>query len=115
MPFVARSPTSDNGHAMSRENDETVRAHFETWNAGDMEAHSDLFDPDVIAWMPEGWPEPGPFVRRDAVLRQQLQMRETWDTDEARAHPAISSMSATELGSGSYGMAWTVDPSRNRS
>ena len=67
---------------MSRENDETVRAHFETWNAGDMEAHSDIFDPDVIAWMPEGWPEPGPFVRRDAVLRQQLQMRETWDTDE---------------------------------
>ena len=67
---------------MSQENVELVRAHFETWNAGDMEAHSALFDPHVIGWMPEGWPEKGPFVGRDAVVRQERQMRETWDADE---------------------------------
>ena len=33
---------------MSQENVELVRALFETWNAGDMDAFRDLFDPDVI-------------------------------------------------------------------
>jgi ketosteroid isomerase-like protein len=67
---------------MSQQNVDTVRSHFETWNTGDMEAHSTLFDPYVIAWMPEGWPERGPFVGRDAVVHQERQMRETWDADE---------------------------------
>ena len=31
--------------------------------------------------MPEGWPEPGPFVGREAVMRQFEQHRETWDAD----------------------------------
>jgi ketosteroid isomerase-like protein len=32
---------------------------------------------------PEGWPEPGPFEGRDAVMRQYEQMRDTWDADAA--------------------------------
>jgi ketosteroid isomerase-like protein len=37
--------------------------------------------PDAILRMPEGWPEPGPYVRQEAVMRQWEQQRETWDAD----------------------------------
>ena len=66
---------------MSQENVEIVRAAFEAWNAGDMDALRELYDPDVIVRTPEGWPEPGPFVGREAVMRQFEQLRETWDAD----------------------------------
>ena len=61
---------------MSQENVEVVRAGFEAWNAGDMDAYGELLDPDVIIRMPEGWPEPGPFVGREAVLREFKQARD---------------------------------------
>ena len=66
---------------MSQENVEIVRAAFEAWNAGDMDAFRELYDPDVICGLPEGWPEPGPYVGREAVMRQFEQLRETWDAD----------------------------------
>ena len=66
---------------MSQENVEVVRATFEAWNAGDMDAIREQYDPDVIAWAPEGWPEPGPFVGREAVMREWEQLRDTWDAD----------------------------------
>jgi ketosteroid isomerase-like protein len=66
---------------MSLENLEIVRAAFEAWNAGDMDALREMHDPDVIVQMPEGWPEPGPFVGRDAVMREWKQLGETWDAD----------------------------------
>jgi ketosteroid isomerase-like protein len=66
---------------MSQENIELVRRTFATWNAGDMGALRELHDPDVIARAPKGWPEPGPFVGREAVMRQFEQMRRTWDAD----------------------------------
>ena len=66
---------------MSQENVEVVRAGFEAWNAPDMEALRELYDPDVLWRPPEGWPEPGPYVGREAVMRQLEQLRETWDTD----------------------------------
>ena len=62
---------------MSQENVEVVRAANRAWNAGDMDATRELYDPDVIMRMAEGWPEPGPFVGRDAVIRQLGRMRET--------------------------------------
>ena len=37
--------------------------------------------PSVIARTIEGWPEPGPFVGRDAVMRQFARVRAAWDTD----------------------------------
>ncbi len=66
---------------MSQENVEIVKRAFEAWNAGDMDAVREAFDPDAIMRMVEAWPEPGPFVGRDAVMRQLEQQRETWDTD----------------------------------
>jgi ketosteroid isomerase-like protein len=66
---------------MSQENLEVARAVFEAWNAGDMDAWRELHHPDVIMRNPEGWPEPGPFVGREAVMRNFEQAREIWDTD----------------------------------
>ena len=66
---------------MSQENVEVVRAVIAAWNTGDMDALRELYDPDVIMRFAEGWPEPGPFKGRDAVMRQLEQMRETWDAD----------------------------------
>jgi ketosteroid isomerase-like protein len=66
---------------MSQRNVEIVRAAFETWNRGDMDAFRELCDPDMILRNPEDWPEPGPFVGREAAMRQFEQLRETWDAD----------------------------------
>src|SRR6188472_3135077 len=66
---------------MSQENVEVVRAGFEAWNAGDMDALRELYDPDVIWRPPQDWPEPGPYVGREAVMRQFEQLRETFDAD----------------------------------
>jgi uncharacterized protein len=66
---------------MSQENVEVVRRGFEAWNTGDMDALRELYDPGIIWRAPEGWPEPGPYVGREAVMRQLEQMRETWDAD----------------------------------
>jgi len=66
---------------MSQENVEIVRRGFDVWNTGDMNALRELYDPDIIWRPPEGWPEPGPYVGREAVMRQLEQMRETFDAD----------------------------------
>jgi ketosteroid isomerase-like protein len=67
-------------NAMSQENVEVVRAAFEAWNAGDMDALRELLDPGIIWQPPEGWPEPGPFAGREAVMRWLEQLREVWPT-----------------------------------
>ena len=66
---------------MSQENVEIVRAAYAAWNAGDNHALRELCDPNIIWRPPEGWPEPGPFVGREAVMRWWEQVRETWDAD----------------------------------
>ena len=45
---------------------------------------SRCIDPDVIARAPAGWPEPGPFVGRDAVMQQFARLREAWASDALR-------------------------------
>jgi ketosteroid isomerase-like protein len=66
---------------MSRENVEVVRAAFAAWNTGDMNALHELYDPDALLRAPEGWPEPGPYLGREAIMRWFEQLRETWDAD----------------------------------
>ncbi len=64
---------------MSQENVEIARSVYAAWNAGDMDAIRELYHPDIIMRTAEGWPEPGPHVGREAVLRWIEQLRETWD------------------------------------
>ena len=66
---------------MSQENVEVVRASFVAWNAGDMDAFRELYDTDAILRTVEGWPEPGPYVGREAVWREIEQLRDSWDAD----------------------------------
>lgn len=66
---------------MSQDTVKVVRAGFEAFNTGRTDVYRELYDPDVIMRAPEGWPEPGPFVGRGAVMRQWEQLRETWSAD----------------------------------
>jgi ketosteroid isomerase-like protein len=66
---------------MSQENVKVVRAVFAAWNAGDMDALREMYDPNVIVRMPEGWPEPGPYLGTEAVMRQWERQREAFDAD----------------------------------
>ena len=74
---------------MSQENVEVVRAAFEAWNAGDMGAFRELYDPDVIATPLEGWPERGPFPGREAFMHQFEQLRATCDTGYSSSPTAL--------------------------
>jgi ketosteroid isomerase-like protein len=69
---------------MSQENVEVVRALFEAWNARDMDAFRELYDPEAIMRMAQDWPEPGPYVGREAIMREFEQLRQTWDADTAQ-------------------------------
>ena len=64
---------------MSQENVEIARALFEAYNATDMDAFRELYDPDVIVRTVKDWPEPGPYIGREAVMRFSEQLRDTWD------------------------------------
>jgi ketosteroid isomerase-like protein len=66
---------------MSQENVEVARGVFDAWKAGDMDAVRDLYDPNVIVRPMSDWPEPGPWVGREAVMRQWEQMRDAWSAD----------------------------------
>src|SRR5437870_5391158 len=66
---------------MPQDNVEIVKAGLAAWNDGDMDRVREMYDPDVIHKSIEGWPEPGPFVGREAVIDWLEQLRETWDTD----------------------------------
>jgi ketosteroid isomerase-like protein len=69
---------------VSQENVAVLRAFFSAWNAGDMDALCELHDPSVIMHAPEGWPEPGPEVGRDAVMRQFERLRGAFDADSVQ-------------------------------
>jgi ketosteroid isomerase-like protein len=66
---------------VSQENVEIARALVAAWNAGNMGAFAELLAPDVVLRLPEGWPEPGPYVGRAAAMRQFGQNREVFDSD----------------------------------
>ena len=66
---------------MSQENVELTQAWNEAWNAGDMDALREFYDPDVVVRPNEDWPERGPFFGREAVMRWFEQLRATWDAD----------------------------------
>jgi hypothetical protein len=96
---------------MSQENVEVVRRAFAAWNAGDMDAFRELHDPDVILQTVQEWPEPGPHVGREAVMRFIEQLRDTWKPTRWN-RPATSATPPTALPSGSSGGAWAMALSR---
>jgi ketosteroid isomerase-like protein len=70
---------------MSQENVEIARRAFGAWNAGDMDALREVYDPDAVMRYHGDWPEPGPFFGRDAIMRQFDRMREALDDRDSLA------------------------------
>ena len=60
---------------MSQENVEIVRAVFEAWNAGDMEALLADVHPELVYHPRADEPDPFPHVGRDAYERLTLRIR----------------------------------------
>ena len=58
-----------------------VRTYFRVWNAGDMVGVRELYDPDAVMEVAPDWPEPGPFVGRDAVIQHLSGARGAFDSD----------------------------------
>jgi ketosteroid isomerase-like protein len=46
-----------------------------------MEGVHELYDPEAVMEATPDWPEPGPFVGRDAVMQQFSQARAAFDSD----------------------------------
>jgi hypothetical protein len=69
---------------MSEENVAIIRASNDAWNKGDMSAFEELLDPEVIVQTVGNWPEPGPHVGREAVMRFYRGLRAAFDEDKLR-------------------------------
>lgn len=63
---------------MSDENVEIARRAIEAWNAGDMDALRELYDPEAIYRSPSDWVDAGPYLGRDAIMRQFEELRAIW-------------------------------------
>jgi ketosteroid isomerase-like protein len=86
------TPSRDTAWAMSEENVDVVRRAFDAVNRRDMDALRELHDPDVIMRAVEGWPEPGPFVGREAAMRWYAELLGAFDID------AMEQISCTDAG-----------------
>ena len=61
---------------MSSPNVETIRRVLAAYIAADWATLRDGYHPDVVMQHLEGWPEPGPSVGREAVIREFQELRE---------------------------------------
>jgi ketosteroid isomerase-like protein len=68
---------------MSRENVEVVRRGYEAYNAGELATLREQWDPNIVMYHLEGWPEPGPSVGWDAVMQELRQLREAWQEGDS--------------------------------
>jgi len=67
---------------MSDENVEIILETTRLFDAGDFNAARKFLHPDSVLTPPDGWPEAGPFIGRDAVIAQYEQI---WAQFEAQA------------------------------
>ena len=76
---------------MSRENVELVRAAWDAWAKGDLDAVFATYHPE-IEWDTthfQDWPETGVYRRHDGVRRFFEDWLATWDSYEVRLEEAI--------------------------
>jgi hypothetical protein len=67
---------------MSRERfDDLLEELAVAWNEDDMDAFRSMLHAEVRHMPPRGWPEPGPFVGRDAVMTHFEQLREAFHAE----------------------------------
>ncbi len=63
---------------MSQENVEVVLDGVRRFEAADFDGVAQRWHPDSRITGPEGWPEPGPFEGRDAVIGQFRRLAADW-------------------------------------
>jgi ketosteroid isomerase-like protein len=61
---------------MSQENVELVLESLHRAETNDLEGSAALFHPDIRATAVSGWPEPGPFLGREAALAELRRLLE---------------------------------------
>jgi ketosteroid isomerase-like protein len=64
------SARGDTGRSMSQENVEIVLESLRQFEAHDFEGFARSWHSDGWVTAPDGWPEPGPFEGRDALMAQ---------------------------------------------
>jgi ketosteroid isomerase-like protein len=67
---------------MSQENVEVVRRSVELWSMAEWDALGTVIDPNVVVLPPEGWPDGEIRTGLDAWIKQSIQLKEAWETDE---------------------------------
>jgi ketosteroid isomerase-like protein len=70
---------------MSQENVEIVRRSIELWSKEQWEALGTVYDQNVVVVPPAGWPDGEIRVGLDAWIRESIQLKEPWQTDQMRA------------------------------
>jgi ketosteroid isomerase-like protein len=63
---------------MSEENVEVMRSAARLFEAADWDGFGALFTQDAGLWALDGWPEPGPFFGRTAIVQEFQRLRESW-------------------------------------
>jgi ketosteroid isomerase-like protein len=63
---------------MSQKNVEVVLEGVRLFEASDLDGVERLWHPDGLITGPDGWPEPGPFAGRDAVIGQFRRLAADW-------------------------------------
>ena len=58
-----------------------VGAFVDAWNAGDMDAVRELHGPRCDPEPAKVWPEPGPYMGREAAMGHYERVREAFDAD----------------------------------
>ena len=74
---------------MSQENVEIARKAIEAWNAGDMDRLRDLYDPAAVYTTPPDWIDSGPYLGRDAIIKQFRELRDVWQDDSSFGRPEL--------------------------
>jgi ketosteroid isomerase-like protein len=76
---------------MSEENVELVRRGLAAYRAGDWTTLGEFYDADVVMHHLEGWPEPGPSVGRDAVIREMKLLRDSFEVQSVEITDILGS------------------------
>jgi ketosteroid isomerase-like protein len=76
---------------MSQENVELVRRGLAAYRAGDWTTLGEFYDVDVVMHHLDGWPEPGPSVGRDAVVRELKLLRDSFEVQSIEITDILAS------------------------
>ncbi len=61
---------------------ELIKEGTRRFGARDLDGAAELWAPEAIMIAPEGWPEGGPFVGREVVMRQFARVSEDWESND---------------------------------